>query len=183
VSFCVAEYCPDDLELLEIDRMADLHATFDVGGVLLERPFKIRRLGHFGVNVVDSGRNVEFYTDLLGFKISDSIDFSVMLPEARRGDDLGCPLGFFLRHGTDHHSYVVFPKAVFEAVTAPAPPQVTANQLTWQVGSLREVRDAIDWLPTVGCPVMRAGRDMPGSNWHVYVPDPDGHISGLEGSV
>ena len=26
---------------------------FNVGGVLLERPFKVRRLGHFGFNLVN----------------------------------------------------------------------------------------------------------------------------------
>jgi catechol-2,3-dioxygenase len=42
---------------------------YNVGGVLLDRPFKIRRLGHFGFN----GTNMEdcwrFYVDLLGFKV------------------------------------------------------------------------------------------------------------------
>ena len=49
---------------------------YDVGGVRLERPFKIRRLGHFGFNLdrIEEGR--EFYGDLLGFNISDLADFS-----------------------------------------------------------------------------------------------------------
>lgn len=152
--------------------------VFDVGGVLLERPFRVRRLGHFGVNVMDSTSVVEFYTRVLGFRVSDTIDFVGMLgPEQREGLDGG--LGYFLRHGTDHHSYVVFPKPAFEAATVPSPPGVTANQLTWQVGSLSEVCAATDWFPTLDLPVVRAGRDMPGSNWHVYVPDPDGHINEL----
>ena len=49
---------------------------YNVGGVMLERPFKIRRLGHFGFNLdkIEEGR--EFYGDLLGFKVSDLADFS-----------------------------------------------------------------------------------------------------------
>ena len=49
---------------------------YNVGGVLLERPFKVRRLGHFGFNMdrIEEGR--AFYGDLLGFKISDLADFS-----------------------------------------------------------------------------------------------------------
>ena len=153
--------------------------AFDVGGVALDRPFKIRRLGHFGVNVHDAEETLAFYTRDLGFRISDAIDFGAMVPTERRGEDLGSGHGYFLRHGTDHHSYVVFPKRVFEAATVPAPPQVTVNQLTWQVGSLEEVRHATDWIPSLDLPVARAGRDMPGSNWHVYLPDPDGHINEL----
>jgi hypothetical protein len=45
--------------------------TYDVGGVLLDRPFKIRRLGHFGFNVDHVDEAFHFYTDLLGFMVSD----------------------------------------------------------------------------------------------------------------
>ena len=48
--------------------------TYDVGGVLMERPFKIRRLGHFGINVVDMEKGKRFYRDLLGFRIVDVRD-------------------------------------------------------------------------------------------------------------
>ena len=39
---------------------------FNVGGILLNQPFKIRRLGHFGFNVVDITERLRFYTELLG---------------------------------------------------------------------------------------------------------------------
>ena len=42
---------------------------FDVGGVLLEQPFKIRRLGHFGFNLSNMEDGAQFYIDLLGFRI------------------------------------------------------------------------------------------------------------------
>lgn len=48
----------------------------NVGGVLLDQPFKIRRLGHFGFNLVNMEAGVPFYTDLSGFGISDIIDYS-----------------------------------------------------------------------------------------------------------
>jgi hypothetical protein len=47
---------------------------FDVGGVLLDRPFKIRRLGHFGINMFKMTEGLHFYKDLLGFKIVDVRD-------------------------------------------------------------------------------------------------------------
>jgi hypothetical protein len=40
---------------------------YSVGGVLLDRPFKIRRLGHFGLNVKSTKNSIEFYCNLLGF--------------------------------------------------------------------------------------------------------------------
>ena len=47
--------------------MATITSRYNVGGVTLPRPFKIRRLGHFGFNVYKLAEGVEFYTNLLGF--------------------------------------------------------------------------------------------------------------------
>jgi catechol 2,3-dioxygenase-like lactoylglutathione lyase family enzyme len=58
--------------------MAD--GKFNVGGVLLDQPFKIRRLGHFGFNMTNMAEGRRFYTDLLGFKISDVMDYSSAPP-------------------------------------------------------------------------------------------------------
>ena len=49
------------------------------------------------------------------------------------------------------------------------------NRITWQVGTLEEVVDACTFFTEKGVEIRRMGRDMPGSNWHVYVRDPDGH--------
>ena len=87
--------------------------SFDVGGIRLERPFKIRRLGHFGVNVVDVPRAAKFYCDLLGFQVSDTINFN--RDEHTAVEKVGSGLGLFTRHGTDHHSFVLFPKRVVDA--------------------------------------------------------------------
>jgi catechol 2,3-dioxygenase-like lactoylglutathione lyase family enzyme len=58
-------------------------------------------------------------------------------------------------------------------------PELTVNQMTWQVSSLREVVNGFEWFKGRGNPVLRQGRDLPGSNWHFYPPDPDGHINEL----
>jgi catechol 2,3-dioxygenase-like lactoylglutathione lyase family enzyme len=134
---------------------------FDVGGVMLERPFKVRRLGHFGLNVTDFETSRHFYSDLLGFTISDVI--------ARDG----ATLAIFTRYGGDHHAFVLLKRRDDD------PPEVTINQITWQVGSLKEVTDAARWLDEQGVPLKRVGRDMPGSNWHAYISDPDGHTNEL----
>ena len=68
--------------------MATQVATkYDVGGVLLDRPFKIRRLGHFGLNLTKFEEGVAFYRDLLGFRVSDT-----------------GAAGYFMRYGSDHHA-------------------------------------------------------------------------------
>src|SRR5215831_8751585 len=56
-------------------------------------------------------------------------------------------------------------------------PEVTINQITWQCGSLKEIVDAHTYFEGQQVRIQRVGRDMPGSNWHVYVYDPDGHTN------
>ena len=36
-----------------------------VGGILYDRPFKIRRLNHFGISVEDTGASLAYYTELM----------------------------------------------------------------------------------------------------------------------
>jgi len=144
-----------------------------LSGVESARPFQIRRLGHFGVNVESPEHSLHFYRDLLGFKVSDQIDFADRLPPELK-NQVGPTVGFFTRHGTDHHSFVLFPKKAVEKVNPQYArfPQLTANQLTWQVGSLQEIVDAFSWFTDQAIPIIRSGRDLPGSNWHFYPTDP-----------
>ena len=154
--------------------------SFDLGGVRWPRPFRIRRLGHFGINVEDPERSKDFYCRLLGFRISDPLDFRPRLPDEKRKQDFGPHVGYFARHGTDHHSFVFFPRRIFNELNPWArDPSGAVNQITWQVGSLQEISDAFDWFTKNGRPIRRAGRDLPGSNWHFYPPDPEGHTNEL----
>jgi catechol 2,3-dioxygenase-like lactoylglutathione lyase family enzyme len=154
-------------------------STYDVGGITLPRPFKIRRLGHFGFNVYKLAEGVEFYASLLGFNLSDTLDFSQM-PWYPKDADLGDPRGYFMRYGTDHHAFVLFNKKVMDhRADRKFAAEVTVNQITWQCGSLKEILDAHTYFDERAIPIQRVGRDMPGSNWHVYVYDPDGHTTEL----
>jgi len=117
---------------------------FVVGGVRMPRPFRVRRLGHFGVNVMEPEVTREFYCRLLGFRVADPIDQGSRLPEEKRGS-VGPTVGYFTRHGTDHHSFVFFPRRLREALQEHArTPSGTINQITWQIGSLQEVSDAFE---------------------------------------
>lgn len=159
----------------------DASRLFDVGGVLLPRPFRVRRLGHFGLNMIDTQAAISFYCDLLGFRISDPMDVAEHHPRRDELRALGDTNLYFTRHGTDHHSVVFCDRQVFQAMGRGnrSPEDVTVNQLTWQVGSLQEISGAIDYFEDLQVPINRAGRDMPGSNWHVYPYDPEGHRNEL----
>ena len=159
--------------------MAEVDKKFNVGGVLLNQPFKIRRLGHFGFNLSNMEDGVRFYVDLLGFRISDVMDYSRRAKDPAQVAGLGDPNGYFTRYGNDHHAMVLFPKRVRDALGRHERPGITVNQITWQVGSLSEVGNAIKWFNERSIKQQRSGRDMPGSNWHTYLYDPDGQSNEL----
>jgi catechol 2,3-dioxygenase-like lactoylglutathione lyase family enzyme len=156
-------------------------ATYDVGGVLLERPFKVRRIGHFGLNAIKMEECLKFYTEDIGYRISDRLDFSKRAENPQDVASFGDPGGYFMRHGTDHHSFVLFNRRVREFLDKLRrfKPEVVMNQISWQVGSLEEVVQGSKWQHERGMEVQRSGRDMPGSNWHTYFYDPDGHTNEL----
>jgi catechol 2,3-dioxygenase-like lactoylglutathione lyase family enzyme len=149
---------------------------YDIGGVRYPQPFKIRRLGHFGFNVPDLEAGIDFYARLLGFRITDTRDFSKIPGREEMAKRMQDPRIVFMSHNSDHHAFLLAHKsmgAIFgdDAVSK----DVTVNQITWQVGTMEEVYAAADYFSEKQVEIRRVGRDMPGSNWHTYIRDPDGH--------
>ncbi len=155
--------------------MTQTSEKFNVGGVMLPVPFKIRRLGHFGFNLDNLGAGVEFYTRMLGFRIVDELDLSKIPGLGERMKDSPDPRIIFTNYGGDHHAMVLAHRSLGGAFGNPPPQDVTTNQITWQLGTLEEVVNATEFLRARKVRIERVGRDMPGSNWHVYFQDPDGH--------
>ena len=154
----------------------------DVGGVRLTRPFKIRRLGHFGYNCVHMEKMLDFYVDGLGLIISDqSGKMPARLPAEQQSSlSPSERLLHFTRFGSDHHQLVFISQKVWDWVGSEnGSAGASINQITWQVGSLAEVVNGSEWIWGRGERLLRSGRDMPGSNWHTYLFDPEGHINEL----
>lgn len=137
-------------------------ATYDVGGVMLPRPFKLRRFGHLGYTNQDNQAALDFYNDNLGFRSTDAAGMPGLPPAV-----------FFSTYGADHHALVHVDAKVAGNDPAYAT-GVTTNQISFQVGSLKEVHDAYRYMIDHGVPMSGVGRDFPGSNWAVYFRAPEG---------
>src|SRR5260221_6410468 len=153
-------------------------SQYDVEGVLLPRPFKIRRLGHFGLDLEHIADVLLFYVDDLGFLVADALDLSAFKTLSALIQGVPDPKIYFTSHGSDHHALLLNHRLISQRMGFTGG-EITLNQLTWQVGSLREVVEGHDHLKAEGVEVVRIGRDMPGGNWHVYFRDPDGHQNEL----
>ena len=153
--------------------------SYEVGGVRMARPFKIRRFGHFGFNVEDLNAAAGFYTDGLGFRITDDMNLFDMLagPALEYARTIVTnPRMLFTSNSSDHHAVLLAHKSFGTLFGSDAvADDNTVSQITWQVGTLDEVLDGADYLRANNVPTVRLGRDMPGGNWHVYFLDPDGN--------
>jgi catechol 2,3-dioxygenase-like lactoylglutathione lyase family enzyme len=161
--------------LKETISMANAQGKFNVGGVTLPVPFKIRRLGHFGFNLNNLDAGIEFYTKMLGFRLVDELDLSTVPGLGEKVKNSPDPRIVFTNYGGDHHALVLAHRTLGAMFGEEVPDDVTINQITWQVGALDEVVKAAEFFRAHEIRIERVGRDMPGSNWHVYIHDPDGH--------
>lgn len=147
--------------------------TYDVGGIQLERPFRVQRFGHFGFTVTEQEPSLRFYSDLLGLQVSDVLDLSKRMQTESPGRDGNV---YFMRVGSDHHALILFP-----AWTMPARPGGTRPgtehlaHAAWQVATLREVSEGRRWLTEHGQAMARPGRrDPSGANYNFTIFDADG---------
>ncbi|MGW7824533.1 VOC family protein [Streptomyces puniciscabiei] len=120
-------------------------------GLLREGPVRPRRLGHVVLGSTDQEASQRFFTEGLGFKVSDLV-----------------PGAAFLRCSSDHHNVLV--------QSAPIP---FLHHSSWQVDDIDEVgRGATRMLQ--GHPerhVWGLGRHFLGSNFFWYLKDPAGNFS------
>lgn len=121
-------------------------------------PFRIGKLGHVVLNVTDMARSVRFYTEILGFEISD-----VYPPEMVPGGMV------FMRCNSDHHGV-----ALVGSLARPST-GTELNHLAFEVGTLDEVLRARDHLRRHGVPLDFEGRRRAGCQIAVEFRDPDGH--------
>jgi catechol 2,3-dioxygenase-like lactoylglutathione lyase family enzyme len=121
-------------------------------GVLREGPVRPRRLGHVVLGSTDQETSQRFFTEGLGFKVSDTVP----------------GLAAFLRCSTDHHNVLV----------QQAPVQFL-HHTSWQVDDVDEVgRGASAMLAAdPGRHIWGLGRHHVGSNFFWYLKDPAGNFA------
>ena len=121
-------------------------------------PFRIGKIGHVVLNVRDIERSVRFYTEVLGFQISD------IYPDAMVSGGMA-----FLRCNPDHHGIALV------GGRENAGEAGDLNHVAFEVGSLDEVLRARDHLRRHEVPIDFEGRRRAGCQVAVEFRDPDGH--------
>ena len=121
-------------------------------------PFQINKIGHVVLNTTDMDRAVRFYTEVLGFSVSD------VYPESM------VPGGMvFMRCNHDHHGVALV--GIMKGRNA----NNELNHLAFEVKSLDEVIRARDHLKKHKVQIDFEGRRRAGVQIAVEFRDPDNH--------
>lgn len=116
-----------------------------------DRAFRPSKIGHVGVCAADPAGQLAFYTEVLGFRLSDWIGEQVV----------------FLRCNPDHHALV------FVAEPAERP---SVHHVAYEVGSFEDFARQADLLAAGGVRVdWGPGRHAPSHNYFMYFDDADGN--------
>ena len=121
-------------------------------------PFRIGKIGHVVLNVADIERSVRFYTEVLGFKVSDVYP-DEMVPGGM----------VFMRCNADHHGVALVGSMKERSHN------IELNHVAFEVGTLDEVLRARDHLRRHGAQIDFEGRRRAGVQIAVEFRDPDGH--------
>jgi catechol 2,3-dioxygenase-like lactoylglutathione lyase family enzyme len=121
-------------------------------------PFQIGKIGHVVINVRDVAKSAEFYTQVLGFQISDVYP-DEMVPGGM----------VFMRCNTDHHGIALVGSMEGQA------DNVELNHIAFEVPSLDDVIRARDHLRRHQVQIDFAGRRRAGCQIAVEFRDPDNH--------
>jgi catechol 2,3-dioxygenase-like lactoylglutathione lyase family enzyme len=119
--------------------------------------FQLRKLGHVVLNVADLEASARFYTELLGFEVTDRYPES-MVPGGM----------IFLRCGTDHHTVAL-------VGGSPKSERSSLNHFAFEVATLDEVFQARAWLREHNVPITFEGRRRAGCQIAIEFLDPDGN--------
>ena len=121
-------------------------------------PFRVGRIGHVVLKVTDLERAVTFYTEVLGFRVSDVYPDTMM------------PGGMvFLRMNADHHGV-----ALIGGASGPSD-SAEMDHMAFEVATLDEVVRARAHLRAHGVPIDFEGRRRAGCQVAIEFRDPDGH--------
>ena len=143
-----------DFEALRSKEITALRSIDPPAGL----PFNITKLGHVVLMVEDLERSVAFYTQILGFRISDVYP-DTMVPGRM----------VFMRCNADHHGVALVGGAKQGSEHA------ELHHLAFEVATLDEVLRARDHLRKHNVPIDFEGRRRAGVQVAVEFRDPDDH--------
>lgn len=140
----------------ETQEAQSTHVRREKNPVQEKTPVKVKKLGHVVFHVSDIERTTKFWTEIMGFEVSDRNEHGMV----------------FLRCGSDHHTIGL--TSAKEKYDLPNRDQVGFDHCALEVGSVAELFKIRDFLKAKGVKIHYEGRRGPGCNPGIEFYDPDG---------
>src|SRR5215469_3121618 len=108
-------------------------------------PVNVQKLGHVVFSVSDIDRSTKFWTEIMGFKISDRNEHGMV----------------FFHHGGDHHTVAIAPAKEKTPLKSDG---VAFSHAAFAVGNMDDLFKIRDFLRAKGVTITFEGRKGPGCN-------------------
>ena len=122
-------------------------------------PIRVKKIGHVVYRVRDVERSKRFWTEIMGFKVSDVNERGMV----------------FLRTASDHHTVALVP-AASDAELPKDEKKLVVEHFAMEVPSIDDLFRAREFLKAKGIPIYFEGRRGPGCNTGIEFFDPDGYM-------
>lgn len=120
-------------------------------------PIKVKKFSHFVYEVANVERSVKFWTEIMGFEITESNEMGIV----------------FLHYGSDHHGIGLIETDAAKNRDPASKPKV--QHLALEVDNTDVLLAAREFLKSKGVPIVFEGRKGAGGNFGVNFLDPDGN--------
>lgn len=134
----------------------------DVDGLLLGKPFRVVDHAPLYLFVKHMDETLEFYRDILGFVVTETVNFE--------GHDC-----VYLRHSGEHHSLALIPTSLQERLGST---ESSTYAYGLRMATYRQLRDSLTFLAESGVKVETSEVPLalhPGIDYAAYVYDNDGN--------
>lgn len=123
-------------------------------------PIKVKKLGHVVYEVSDVDRSTQFWTEIMGFHVSDRNENGMV----------------FLYCAGDHHTIALVPSPGKQKPARTDPNTLQIHHWAMEVDSMETLLKARDFLTARGIEIAYEGRRGAGGNPGLEFKDPDGYI-------
>lgn len=136
----------------------------------------LRRIGHVGITVRDLDRSIDFYTSVLGLRLTERFVY----PEEDVGHGTAVAAGAFVRCDSTHHCISLFrlkgATADGDDAASAEVPMAGLHHLAFELDTPEQLIALHRAIDASSGRIVNARRGGPGNQPRFYAHDPDGHL-------
>lgn len=128
------------------------------------------RIGHLGIVARDLDRTIEFYSEVVGLRLSERFTY----PEEVVGHGVTVAAGAFMRCDANHHCISIFTLRQDIELGDRGGPGL--HHIAFEMATPEELLAKYRLVRAQGVPIVNARRGGPGNQPRFYIHDPDGNL-------